>query len=261
MLVGLFGAAAWGETERFPANNPDDARPGNFFKLYEVYLAADETFKGKIVKALGGEENDQRLVQPLAEYDPDRLAETFAGSSSGVAITALEARWIRALVQDQSQFSVAMMMARTVVNMPTGTVEMPLQTAWMAHRALLLEAGTRRRENGQWPDLAGRYDAHPEGNCPFQSGPVEMEQRDFALEAVREGSLLLSGAIGVGQAYLVATEQFYLTVTTNEEGRVNLDVPDRLPELYRTDINSGGLVLVGQVYDECRITLSRQGGG
>ena len=243
-----------------PIGNPDSVPPGVFLKHYTQAREPNERLQRSIIKILGTEENYRRIIEPLKALSADQLAEKFVVSYNGLTVAALEVQLLKAMFKDEKSFRAALQRAINVVHTPEGIMSLPLAQALVVHRVQLRQSAKWRQELGDWPDLAGSYHATVRGECPFASGPVDVQQRDFVLEAFRGGKLLLIGAVGSLQAYFLANEQVYAAVTMSETQGISFHVPDRPPELYQVALDMDELLLTGRTYAACELDLVQRAG-
>ena len=110
------------------------------------------------------------------------------------------------------------------------------------------------------PDADGEYigSLAADGDCAFETGPIEIEFRGPLFEVKRERALMLGGARGDANVYAIANEPIRSTITEYASGRLKLDIPERPIELYVGKLSDSKAVLRGRNYEECTYEISWQ---
>jgi hypothetical protein len=225
------------------------ARPGFFFALLEEKILTDQVATA-VTDAFGGADSYERVWQELRGMSSDALARDYMAGFDGYLTGLIALRLF-------NQLNLPPDAAKNVFHMPDGSTDVV-----PAPRALQLSLGSMRIAaeilRGRKPpvQIARTYMASVEGDCPFPAGGIELAQRGFLVEGVRNGRLLLAGAVGETQATFLALEARYATVTTPEEGPLDIDAPDRPSELYQAALGTPRLTLSGLTFKSCRMVLT-----
>ena len=254
-------------TERHLAYDPSAARAGAFFALHEAVLT-EEAVAAAATEAYGGPDRHEAARQGARGMSSDALARDYMAASDGYLTGLIAHAFLKGLDAPPDAVSELLQSTRNVLHLPDGrTLAVPLT------RALPLHAGTMRIAaeilRGREPPvpLAGAYAAAVAGACPFPAGGIEFAQRGFLVEGVRDGRLLLAGAVGGTRATFLALEPRYATVKRAEEraggagGPIDIALPDRPSELYQAALGTPRLTLTGLTFKGCTIVLTPSAGG
>jgi hypothetical protein len=253
LLSSACCAAGAQTSERRKANDPAANQPGLYLNAYAKALQEPDQTQRLREGALG-DDIPRRLQEEVRTLDPDRLAEMYVASFEGLMSVHITIGVMRALHQGGEQdFGQTLMRSSNVVHFPSGEeLALPLAKAPTYHLLSLRLSGAERHARGGWAELGGTYAMESAGDCEFASGPVQVAQKDFLLEVVRDGRLLLFGAIGAQTARFVANGQRYGRVI----GR-SLHVPDAPSEAFDSDVIGARMTLSARERKTCRLTLSR----
>jgi hypothetical protein len=183
--------------------DPSAARPGSFFALLEEKILTDQVATAA-TEAFGGADGYERARQESRGMSSVALAREYVAGFDGY-LTGLTSLGFK-------QLNLAPDAAKHVFHNPDGTTDVV-----PAPKATSLSLGSMRIAaeilRGREPpvQIARTYRASVEGDCPFLADGIELAQPGFLVDGVRNGRLLLAGAIGATQATFLALEARYAT--------------------------------------------------
>jgi hypothetical protein len=248
LTVMASGAAAAAPSERSLVFDPSAARPGVFFGLLEEKILTDQ-LATTATEAFGGADGYESARQKLRGKSSDALARDYVAGFDAYLASGISLRFIK-------QLGLTPDAVKNDLHMPDGSIlVVPLPRAVPLHLGAMRIIAESLREREPPVQLARPYMALVEGGCPFAADGIELAQRGFLVEGVRDGRLLLVRAVGETRATFLALEARYATVTTPEEGPARIDVPDRPSELYQAALGTPRLILNGLAFKNCTIVL------
>jgi hypothetical protein len=228
--------------------------PGRFLRPLQEKILTDQVATAA-TDAFGGADGYERAWQESQGMSSDELAWSYVAAFDGYLTGLIALGFMK-------QLNLAPDLAKHVFHMPDGSTEtVPLP------RALPLNLGSMRiaaeifRARETPVQIARSYMASVKGDCPFPADGIQLAQRGFLVEGVRNDRLLLAGAVGETRATFLALEARYATVTKAEEGPLDIDAPDRPSELYQAALGTSRLTLNGLTFRSCTVVLSPLPGG
>jgi hypothetical protein len=247
--------------ERYQVYDPSTTPEGALFALDEEILT--DRVATAATEAFGGPDGYERARQRSRGMSSDALTRDYMAAFDGYLTGLIAIRFFKGLAVAPDAVNRVLESYKNVMHLPDGsTLAVPLQ------RALPLNAGTMRiaaenlRAREPPVQLAQAYVASVEGTCPFPAGRIELSQRGFLVEGVRDGRLLLAGAVGRTRATFLALEARYATITRAEErtegagGPLDIALPDRPSELYEAALDTPRVTLNGLTFKSCTIVLT-----
>lgn len=236
--------------------------PGNFFQMQEDLRQPASDKEAFEARALGGEPGVQRLVQAIAGLPPDRLAEHYVRAADAYLVTNMRGQVLAGLTAQLFRQPGAVSQR---INAPPLEVELPdgrnftapLPEAFAAHRGALRQNARRQADVAGISRIDGRYAVAVQGKCRVAAGPLELRQVGMLIEARRDERLLLVGAAGTREAWFIADEPRFATITVNDPSDgIGVSVPDRASEIYRAELGSPVLTLIGREHRDCTLLLT-----
>ncbi len=255
-------------TERHLVYDPSAAREGAFFALHEAVLTDDAAVAATAIEAYGGPDGYEAARQRARGVSSDALAREYMAAFDGYLTGLITRAFLERLDVTPDAVDELLQSARNILHLPDGrTLAVPLARALPLHAGAMRIAAELLRGREPPVQLARAYAASVAGACPFPAGGIELAQRGFLVEGVRDGRLLLAGAVGRTRATFLALEPRYATVTRAKEraggagGAIDIGLPDRPSELYQTTLGTPRLTLTGVTFKSCTIVLTPAAGG
>lgn len=258
--LGAEAALAAEETRRVPIVPFVSSEAGTYFD-FTGRLQTKGDFARHALQFYRSRDSDGARSRPIRTMTLDELARAVVVAYESYHNVLLQMKFAHEVYNKPQLSRAETARIRHVVTYPDGSSEtVSYDSALLLYYGMLqlLDAELQNRDAG--PDIAGSYAATVSGDCPFDTGPLQLAQIGHYVEGRRGRELLLMGAAGAALGWFVTSETRYGTVRKKSGlfGRsFEIEAPDAPSELYRGPLGAGALDLAGTVRGTCRITLRR----
>lgn len=247
------------ETKRIQIYGPSSLTVGVFHDGIARFAEIGRRDENGIERALGGPDGVATFSRAMTEVDQDKRADEFIRSWSAVQTAILQEILYSNIMQQWPELANRLPSPTTRLYLADGrTTDMPLLEARALHLASLILTREIMIRDGEWPDLAGIYQGTVDGDCPFESGPFTVDQKEFALEVSANDRIVMVGAVGSGRVSAILNEARFATLVFAENEPPRLDAPDRPVQLLSGPVSAGATVLTSNVEGGCTVTLDRK---
>jgi hypothetical protein len=261
LIAALLPCVSQAESRRIPLKE-FFFLPGGFFQMQEDLIAPAPEKEAFEAQALGGEPGVERLAKAIAGLPPDRLAEHYVRTADAYLVTNMRGQVLSGvfarIYMQPGEVSQRINTTPLEVDLPDGRNFMaPLPEAFAAHRGALRLNARRQAETLLVRRIDDRYLLARQGKCQLTEGQIELRQVGMLIEGWRDDRLLVVGAVGAREAWFIAAEPRFATITVNNPGDgISVDAPDRASEIYRAELGPPLLTLAGREHRDCSLLLT-----